>query len=315
MKNHISLTSQLKLTFPLTAAVLAAVTSSAQSSSGENPPGGGGPASSLVAPASGGAASANPLANYFSTWFDRVSQIQAEQPHWMTPLVTVTPRLEEELRYDEYQETLPGGKTLNSYGGGKGLEFIPAENVEVILGVPSWQTENTSPQKQGWTDENFLVKYRLLAANEENGNYILTAFLGLSVPTGSAAFTQNHYVVTPTLAFGKGWGNFDFQSTVGVALPDNGGAPQGAGTPFLLNTAFQYRLLKFLWPEAEVNYTGWANGAHDGLNQVFLTPGLILGRIPIAGRLGLSIGVGYQVAVTDRPLYRNNLLFSVRLPF
>jgi hypothetical protein len=305
----------MKFTFPLAAATLAAVTASAQTSVGENPPSGGGQTSGLVAPESGSSSSANPVANYFSTWFDRVSKTQAEQPHWMTPLVTVTPLLEEELRYDQYQESLPGGKTLNSYGGGKGLEFIPAENVEVILGVPAWQTVSSSPRKQGWTDESFLLKYRLLAANEENGNYILTAFLGLSVPTGDAAFTQNHYVVTPTLAFGKGWGNFDFQSTVGVALPDNGSAPHGAGTPFLLNTAGQYRLLKYLWPEAEVNYTCWPNGEHDGLNQVFITPGLILGRIPISGRLGLAIGMGYQVAVTDHPLYRNNLMLSVRLPF
>src|SRR5579863_3276283 len=39
--------------------------------------------------------------DYFVNWFDRVSAIQAQQPHWVTPLATVTPRLEEELRYDQ----------------------------------------------------------------------------------------------------------------------------------------------------------------------------------------------------------------------
>jgi hypothetical protein len=62
-----------------------------------------------------------------------VSKAQAEQPHWMTPLVTVTPRLEQEYRYDQSIESMPGGNTLTSYGGGKGLELIPAENVEVII--------------------------------------------------------------------------------------------------------------------------------------------------------------------------------------
>lgn len=260
--------------------------------------------------------SAEVLTNgYLSDWFARVSKIQSEQPHWVTPLATVTPRLEEELRYDEDRESLQSGKTLTSFGGGKGLEFIPAENVEVILNVPAWQTENSSPKKQGWADESFLFKYRLLSANEEQGNYILTAFMGLSVPTGSQVFTEDHYIVTPTIAFGKGWGDFDFQSTLGVSLPDNGSAPDGYGMPIALNTAFQYRVMKRLWPEAEVNYTAWPNGEHNELNQVLITPGLIIGRIPIAGRLGLTFGMGYQVAVTGNPRYRNNLLFSIRLPF
>src|SRR5437016_1921722 len=30
------------------------------------------------------------------SWFDRVLTTKAEQPRWMTPLVTVTPRLEQE---------------------------------------------------------------------------------------------------------------------------------------------------------------------------------------------------------------------------
>src|SRR5437868_1884320 len=38
--------------------------------------------------------------SFFDHWFQRVSKTQAEQPHWITPLVTVTPRLEEEYRFD-----------------------------------------------------------------------------------------------------------------------------------------------------------------------------------------------------------------------
>ena len=47
--------------------------------------------------------------DYFLNWFPRVTQIQSEQPHWITPLVTVTPRLEEELRYDQYFESMRDG--------------------------------------------------------------------------------------------------------------------------------------------------------------------------------------------------------------
>lgn len=253
--------------------------------------------------------------SYFGDWFARVSKTQAEQPHWITPLATVTPRLEEEFRYDQSWESLPGGNTRTIFGGGKGLEIIPAERIELIISVPAWQYQNSTPSKQGWADESFLLKYRLLSANEQQGNYILTAFMGFSVPTGSKAFTEDHYIVTPTIAFGKGWGDFDFQSTLGVSLPDNGSAPDGYGMPIAFNTAFQYRLMKRFWPEVEVNYTSWPNGEHEGLNQVLITPGLVIGRIPIEGRLGLTIGMGYQVAVTDNPRYYNNLVLSVRLPF
>ena len=160
--------------------------------------------------------------------------------------------------------------------------------------MPAWESEDTSPRKEGWADESFLLKYRLLSANEEEGDYILTAFMGLSVPTGSAAYSLNHYVFTPTVAFGKGWGDFDCQGTLGVSVPDDGSAPSGAGTPLLLNTAFQYRVMKKLWPEVEVNYTHWPNGKHEGLDQAFITPGLVIGKIPIAGRLGLTVGAGFQ---------------------
>jgi hypothetical protein len=31
------------------------------------------------------------IVNYFADWFPRVTRIQSEQPHWVTPVVTVTP--------------------------------------------------------------------------------------------------------------------------------------------------------------------------------------------------------------------------------
>src|SRR5271163_3337315 len=147
----------------------------------------------------------SPDEGYFGNWFARVSQTQSEQPHWITPLVTVTPRLEEELRYDQSWETTDSGSRLTTFGG-KGLELIPLEKVEVILGVPAWLNRTTPAGTDGFADDNFLLKYRIAAANEENGNYIVTAFLGLQAPTGSEANTKRYYMVTPTIAFGKGWG-------------------------------------------------------------------------------------------------------------
>jgi len=268
-----------------------------------------------TAPAPSESSTSCPVIDYFKDWFPRVTETQEEQPHWVTPLVTVTPRLEQEIRYDQLWESIPGGHQITSYGGGKGLELIPAKPVEVIIGIPAWQTENTHPEKSGWADETFLMKYRILSANADNGDYILTAFFGLSVPNGSSAWTSHHFMYTPTIAFGKGWGRFDFQSTLGVTIPDNGAVKTGNGTPILFNTALQYKIDRFFWPEVEANYTFWPNGKHDGLNQLFLTPGLLLGRFPIYKRVGLTVGVGCQFAVTDNALMHRNVILTGRIPF
>jgi hypothetical protein len=253
------------------------------------------------------------IVDYFRNWFVRVSKTQAEQPHWVTPLVTVTPRLEQELRYDQIWQSRPNGQTLESFGGGKGLELIPTEHTEVILGIPAWQSRNHPSGTDGFADENLLFKYRALSANEERGNYILSFFAGFVLPTGSKNNTTDHAIFTPTIAFGKGWGDFDVQATLGASVPDN--AVGSLGTPILANAAFQYRLWQVFWPEVEVNYTYWPNGERQGIHQVFITSGLVVGRIPIWERLGLTIGAGFQIAVTERPVYHNSPLLSVRLPF
>jgi hypothetical protein len=43
----------------------------------------------------------------------------------------------------------------------------------------------------------------MLSANEEHGNYIVTAFMGFTVPTGSNVDGNGHSLFTPTLAAGK----------------------------------------------------------------------------------------------------------------
>ena len=266
------------------------------------------------APTGAGSSLLDPIYEYFATWFQRVSATQAEQPHWITPIVTVTPRLEEEFRYDQIWQAQPKGNALNSFGGAKGLELIPSERIELILGVPAWLDRNFPHDKDGWADETFLIKYRILAANEEAGNYILTAFLGISVPTAEREINSSgQYMWTPTIAFGKGWGAFDFQSTAAVTVPNSDF--NRIGMPVAWNTAFQYHIDRILWPELEFNYTWWAEGPRTGKNQLFLTPGIIIGRIPIWKRVALVGGVGYQVAVTSDPLYNHGVILTGRIPF
>lgn len=258
--------------------------------------------------------------DYFANWFERVSKTQAEQPHWITPLVTVTPRLEEELRYDQTFQARQHGETLTNFGAGKGLELIPWETVEVILGIPNYQSHEFPGAKgahnrgiDDFGDWSALVKYRLLSANEDNGNYIVSAFLGVTAPTGTEHNSVGHATFTPTLAFGKGFGDFDFQSTLAATFP-NGGLDR-LGMPVAYNTALQYHLERFFWPELEVNYTWFPDGENAGKNEVFLTPGLVIGRLPIYKRVGLTGGAGFQVAVSRFNRYHNAWILSARIPF
>jgi hypothetical protein len=87
---------------------------------------------------------------YFSNWFERVDKTQAEQPHWITPLATTTPRLEEEVRYDQLWQENAEGITTNNYDGGKGLELIPLEKVEVIFNVPPYIAHNSPGHARCW---------------------------------------------------------------------------------------------------------------------------------------------------------------------
>jgi hypothetical protein len=188
--------------------------------------------------------------------------------------------------------------------------------VELIVGVPPYQTRYGAENAKGFNDWSpaFLVKYRFLSANEQNGNYILTGFLSLGVPSGLNAFSMKTFGLTPTIAGGKGWGDFDVQCTVGQTFPFSNS--RSVGDPLAINVAFQYHVLKFFWPEFEVNYTHWPNGENVTKNQVFLTPGIILGRIPLFWRVKAVIGVGYQFAASNvHPSYQSNWILTARLPF
>lgn len=237
--------------------------------------------------------------SFFKRWMDTAKQSKEDQPHWITPLVTVTPRLEQEFRYDQTMQSQSKGISIDSYGGGKGLELIPSYNTEVIIGVPAYQVRE-QPHKatvHGWADETLLLKYRFLSANEEHGNYIVTGFLGLSVPTGDDAFTKDHTIITPTIAAGKGWGSresgFDIQTTLGAGFSDGG--EHELGIPVVWNTAFQLHVFEYFWPEVEAQYTYWHHGEHDGKSQLIMTYGATIGRFRIAEGSNLIIGAGYQV--------------------
>jgi len=263
-------------------------------------------------PASAPPGTANQQDGFFQDWFTMVAGTQDEQPHWITPLATTTPRLEQEFRYDIQTQPHNSGAVTDNYGVSKGLEIIPAEKFEVILAIPPYIVNNPD-SKDGFGDWQFLVKYRILAKNEQHGNYILTAFFQMSVPTGQYTQGQPSPVITPTIAYGKGFRDFDVQGTLGISLP--AANEETIGRNLTWNNAFQYRIFKKIWPETEVNFTHFYQGEHNGNTSVYLTPGVVLGKFRLWHRLGFTVGGGYEIAVTSFHPTNHIAICSVRFPF
>jgi len=261
------------------------------------------------------------IAAYFDHWTERVEAAQASQPSWITPLATTTPRLEQEFRYDQNRQTLENGSTVDVYGGGKGLEFIPTEQTEVIIPVPPYQVRRGVKPASGLNDwPGILLKYRLLSANAKNGDYIVTIFAQYGVPTGALVYTNHNHVFTPTLAAGKGFGDFDIQATLGDAIPTRDNSK--AGHALLTNVTFQYHFSRVFWPEVELNRTDWSGGARDNRSQIYLTPGIVFGRFVISGRSKFIVGLGYQTAISKiyaispaTPTFNHNWILSLRTTF
>jgi hypothetical protein len=242
-----------------------------------------------------------------------VSETQSEQPHWVTPVVTVTPRLEQELRLDFDHEDISGGYTVWNLDGGKGVEVIPAKRIELIFNLPPYFTRNNPKTPGGWGDIAWLVKFRIASGNEQHGNYIVTAFLAGSYDTGTYKNGARGPGITPTIAAGKGFGRFDVQSTLGILIPTANTIKTGHQVAF--NNALQYHVAHYFWPEVESNTTWFNGGDNKGQVQSFLTPGVNFGRFPIHNRIGLTLGIGEQIAITHFDTYNHNLVLTARLPF
>ena len=261
---------------------------------------------------------------FFDRYQARVTATQNEQPHWVTPVVTVTPRLEQELRTDFVHQYNPHGFSIWNYGNSKGLEFIPERHTEIIINVPPFFNRSNG-ESDGFGDLSFLAKGRIFSRNEEHGNAIVTAFLAATVPTGKNGNGSCCAVVAPTLAVGKGFGQLDFVSTAGGSLPVTNS--KALGHTITWNNTVQYRLAKtglarLVWPELEFNSSFFKGGANDGKISTFATPGMVFGRVPLRhnadgtpGRLGLTFGAGEQIAVTHFHTYNHATILTLRMPF
>jgi hypothetical protein len=250
--------------------------------------------------------------SFTSRWLARVTEIQSQQPRWMSPLTTISGKLDQSYRYDLFRQVEAGGFTRWNSGGNKGLEIIPFDRVQVVFTPPVYLAHESS-EKDGFGDAGFLMKYRIVARNNDHGNYLVTAFLNSSIPTGSSKNGLVAATVSPNLAAGKGFGRFNVQSTFGAVLPVEDTATIGRTMQW--NTAFQYRVREHIWPELELNHSHFFEGKNDGQTQVFLTPGVIFGRFPIRNRSGFTFGAGMQFAVSQFHTTDHNIVMSFRMPF
>lgn len=262
--------------------------------------------------------------SFWAKWQARASATQAAQPHWITPLVLVTPRLEQEVRADFVHQYNDKGEYQWTYDNGKGLELIPDRHTELLVNLPPF-VDHGNGAKDGFGDMSFVMKERLFSRDEESGNGIVTLFFGGTLPTGKNGNGSCCAVVTPTLAVGKGFGRLALESTAGGSLPVSNA--KGLGHTIAWNNAVQYRatksgLGKLFWPEVEFNSSFFKGGANDGKAMTFITTGVVIGRVPLThnaqrvpGRLGLTFGAGEQIAVTHFHTYNHATVITMRVPF
>lgn len=239
-------------------------------------------------------------------------------------MVTTTALLEQRFRFDLAHQSSGNGTDTTVLDGGRGLDLIVSPTNEVQIAAAPYYIRNSPIEKQdvnGFADWAFLrVKQRLAASPEPAGNYVLTAWLQVQAPVGVQPLTSHAWTWLPTLGFGKGWGAFDIQGTFGAVLPAS--HTNTLGHQLQTNIAFQYHVQPVFWPQLEVNWTYYTDGQRGGLNQVFLTPGLVIGRLLFPNGASFTCGVGYQTAVAPSyrsspltPAYGHAWLFTTRVNF
>jgi Putative MetA-pathway of phenol degradation len=222
------------------------------------------------------------------------------------------------FRADFTRQVTPALTDTWNYGASRGLNLIPGFNSEFDFYYPPYIQHNAKGAKDGFGDVGFLGKYRILSANEKNGNYMLSVQLTATIPTGSYSNGSTDASVSPTLLGGKGFGHFDVISSLGGTLPTGDTVKLGRSVAW--NTTAQYRIHKFVWPEIEDNATFFYGGKNDGKMQNFVTPGITFSKFKFrpqvaSSRAAIAFGGGEQIATSGFHTYNHNLVFTGRLLF
>ncbi len=258
----------------------------------------------------------DPGKDWLGRWRRMTIETREKQTHWLTPLVTETPRLEQRIRYDVYDETLPNGNKKWNFGAGKGVNFIIAPTMEAAVALPQYLYYPGAGGLDGFRGESFMIKNRIMCSPEGQKNYVFSVMLETLTPTGTLPGAAEHWIWTPIVTFGKGWGNFDFMVNLGTSWADADN--KQLGTPIVWGLALQYRF-GVICPTVELN-------SHPSISQfyffgqpgLFLTPELLIGRFHFRDNYSLYFGFGYQMALdaaTVEAQYANALVVKFHLLF
>jgi hypothetical protein len=256
--------------------------------------------------------------NFFAKWEARTSATQAKQPSWPPPLISPYPMLIQVFRADFLRQITPTLTSTWNYGASRGLNLIPGFNSEFDFYYPPYMQHNTPKVKDGFGDVGFLYKYRFLSRNEKEGDYMLSAQIVATIPTGSHSNGSPDSSVSPTLLGGKGYGKFDVISCLGGTLPTE--ETNKVGRSIAWNTTAQYHISKYVWPELESNSTWFFAGKNDGKKQNFITPGIVFSKFKLrpddaSSRTGVAFGAGMQIATSQFHTYNHELAFTTRFVF
>lgn len=256
------------------------------------------------------------LDDFASKWEARATKTQAAQPKWAVPMFSPFPVLAQVFRSDFTRQRTSAGESDWHFGSGKGFNLIPFANTQIDILVPGWITHGGS-QQDGFGDMTLLGKYRLLSRTERQGNYILSGQLAWNIPTGSYKNGAPSSVLHPSVIGGKGFGKFAMFSSLGGGLPTSKVSTSGRTVQW--NSVMQYKVGRYFTPELEVNTTRYFGGTRDGKTQTFVSPGIVVGKLPIrrveGSRFGITVGAGFQTAVTSFHTYNHSFATSVRFVF
>lgn len=221
------------------------------------------------------------------------------------------------FRADFLRQITPTHTDTWNYGAGRGLNLIPGFRSEIDFYYPPYIQHNTPKAKDGFGDVGFLYKYRIYSRTE-GGNAMVSAQLTATIPTGSHSNGALDATVSPTLLAGKGFGKLDVISCLGGTLPTL--ETNKIGRTIAWNTAAQYHVSRYFWPELESNASWFYQGKNDGKMQNFLTPGIVFSKFSLRpsdakSRLGAAFGAGMQIATSHFHTYNHEVAITTRLIF
>jgi hypothetical protein len=240
------------------------------------------------------------------------------QPTWMSPLIQPDSRLGQSLRLSFSNSYTSASTRTANYGNWHTLSLPQGDRVQLNLMAPPYIQNNSPTLKDGFGDPMAEVKYRIVSGDASHGNFVVTAMLAETWPTGSYKNGAPTAVYYPTLAAGKMWGRFDVQSTLGGMMPTGKIAAQGRQIAW--NTTAQVLVGERLWADLEDNATynigGPGNGR--GKSENFVTPAAfyVVRRDKWAPtHMIFALGGGMQIATSAFHPYNHNLIPELRVLF